>query len=280
MTVVLQVDYGNAEVRGQLRQWKKKLARDYANFDAACHRLQKSALALVAVDMVKSGRVGRQRAFEKISRALGPGVTLEAKLLDVKAVRAVWSILKPRESVTCDIPPDDQQRESLFQDCVTVNYFIAGSMPGMIGVAEGLWTLEVPDHALGRAVERSRFLHPGAIIREAHLNLLDLPATVLPDRPNFTNRKAPGVYVKAGPGCFVGHLLAGSDRSIGDRYSAHVRVRTWLSDDQLHADQIPLCEKAAAGERLGDCWLLPCPFRRIDEFGPNQLAVTAWKPRD
>jgi hypothetical protein len=40
MAIVSRVDYGSAEVRGQLRQWKKKLARGYADFDAAYRRLQ------------------------------------------------------------------------------------------------------------------------------------------------------------------------------------------------------------------------------------------------
>jgi hypothetical protein len=51
MAIVSRVDYGSAEVRGQLRQWKKKLARGYADFDAAYRRLQAVDLT---VDMVKS----------------------------------------------------------------------------------------------------------------------------------------------------------------------------------------------------------------------------------
>jgi hypothetical protein len=66
-----------------------------------------------------------------------------------------------------------------------------------MGAGEGLWTLEVPDHALGRAVERSGALHPGVIIREAHLNLLALPQSVA---ASTSDESASGVLIKAGPG--------------------------------------------------------------------------------
>ena len=79
--------------------------------------------------------------------------------------------------------------------------------------AEGLWTLEVPDHALGRAVERSGFLHPETIIRNAHRNLLDMPNAALLSSDGSTRFKTP--YIKAGLGCFVGEFFVGEDASIG-----------------------------------------------------------------
>src|SRR5262249_27129367 len=174
VAIVSQVNYGNAEVRGQLRVWKQKLARDYAVFESAFCRLGKGDdLGAFLFDMVRCGRVGRQRAFEKINRALGPGAKLETKHLDDKPALAVWSIFCPRSPVWCAAPdavPDTAQM-GLSQNCVTVNCIVAGALPGGIGIEVGLWTLGIPDHALGRAIERSRLLHPGTIIREAHTNL-------------------------------------------------------------------------------------------------------------
>jgi hypothetical protein len=145
------VTYANAEVRGRLRAWKQKLARDYAVFERA-YEAPNGDLRDAAVDMVKrDSLVGRQRAFAKIQRAIGPGVTLELAHLDGKHPHAVFSLFRPRA-----------------------------------------------DRALGRAVERSRFLHPGAIIREAHLNLLALPASVI-TRPSFGDPADRGELVKADP---------------------------------------------------------------------------------
>jgi len=141
MTTITTIDYEDAEARGRIRQWKKKLERDYLAFERGYLRLQRGDLRNLPVDLVRCGRLGRRRALDKIFTALGPGAKLEFSILTNPHPRAIWSIFKPRDSVIYDAPPGE--RESLFQDCVTVNYFAAGAMPGMIGIAEGLWTLEV-----------------------------------------------------------------------------------------------------------------------------------------
>jgi hypothetical protein len=256
------VTYANAEVRGQLRVWKQKLARDYAAFERGRARVRGTGGALV-----------------KIQRACGPGVTLELAHLDGEHPHAIFSILRPRDAVMIEMP--DAERGSLMQDCVAVNYFVAGYIPGPpqhFGVAEGLWTLEVPDHALGRAVERSRFLHPGAIIREAHLNLLALPSSVM-NQFALGDPDQRGELVKAGPGAFVAHMRAAPDVSLGDAYAVHVRVSTWLADDMLHENQIPLREKGEPGDQLGDGWLRPVPYRRIHQTSDG-LTVIGWRPRE
>jgi hypothetical protein len=204
---------------------------------------------------------------------------LEATYLNGKL--ALLSILKPRNAVAVEISGDRSasERASLQQDCVTVNYFVVGKIPSLsrarneLELAEGLWTLEIPDHALGRAVERSRCLHPGAIIREAHRNALDLPSATV-----SVLGKNRGAYIKAGAGCFAATISAGPDVSNDDQYSVHVRVATWLDEDQLHADQIPLHQKGKPGDRLGDNWLRPEPLREVIETEPGVLRVFAWQP--
>jgi hypothetical protein len=133
-------------VRGQLRQWKEKLAQQYRQFDRAyCDHRTRS----FAEDFVnRSSRQGRRRALGKLKRAFGPGVTLEGLRLDGNYPMAVWSLLSSRESVTAGAPMES----GLAQDCVTVNCVLAGRLPSPTeaGLAEGLWSLEIPDHALGR----------------------------------------------------------------------------------------------------------------------------------
>ena len=273
MTIRQGVNYGPAEARGQLRQWKKKLAKDYAVLDGAITSLQSRSGMMVACDMVKSAKTGRKRAFESINKMLGPGATLETVNLGRNSKSlAVWSILKPRDSVM--VVTDDRsfshgERESLSQDCVTVNYVLIGRQE--MFVCEGLWTLEVPDHALGRAVERSGFLHPGALIREAHLTLLNLPNAVLQDS-NVLDTQSSGIYVKAGNGCFAGHLFVATDVSQAGRHSAHFRVKTWLDQNQLSERQIIKSEKGEPGQTWGDGILKPTPLRRIVVSG-NKLEV-------
>jgi hypothetical protein len=257
------VSYPNAEVRGQLRAWKRKLAQAYAEFELAYG----GRIQAMAVDLVKRP-AERQRTLEQIKRALGDGVTLES-FHRGRHAHAIFSILKPRDAV-CTATNDG----SLTQDCITVNYIVVGYMPGPpehAGVAEGLWTLEAPDHALGRAVERSGVLHPGVIVRQAHLNLLALPQSLAASMSG-----ASGVLIKAGSGAFAGEFRMAPDVSTYNALQCHVRVKTWLADEMLGADQNPLREPGEPGDQLGDCWLRPAPFRRIVRTG-NEANVLTWR---
>jgi hypothetical protein len=216
----------------------------------------------------RSSHTGRRRAFDKLARLLGPGVVLEGLRLDGKQPLALWSILKPRVAVTVDAPPES----GLAQDCVTVDYILAGIMPDAPngGIATGSWSLEVPDHALGRCIQRSGLL-PSAIIAEAHHNLLGLRVAIV----MLGNKLDSGrrFLIKAGPGGFVCHLHVGRDRSSG-RIDVMAHADTWVADDMLRDDQTLLADDGEPGERLGDFWLLPAPLRRIVKDGLETISLT------
>jgi hypothetical protein len=242
------ITYGDAETRGKLRHWKKKLAERYDAFEAEYARADRMS---VVGDMVRGSTSTRQRAYQKLTKMFGPGAVNEGVTLQRNKSLAIWSYLKPRNAVTTKTSDDlsEAERASLMQDCVTVNYIVAGVIGAKVCVADGLWTLEVPDHALGRAVERSGYLQPEVIIREAHMNLLSMPVS----RVNDIH------YIKAGPGCFAGELIAtDKERTYGT--SIHVRVKTWLDDNMMGDNQVPITEVGARGQRLGDSILLPRPL--------------------
>jgi hypothetical protein len=270
LTPIQAITYADAETRGRLRAWKQKLAKDYSAYDSRYRQARDSHNPAIG-DLVEKRGIGRQRAFEKIARILGPSVTFEWSDLTAKRPIAVWSILMPRQAVVTHMPEGTPEKEVLSraQNCVCLHCIVAGflpgsgSDPGKIGVTDGVWTIEVPDHALGRAVQRSRFLHPGVIIREAHTTLLDLPVTVL-ERTGFKKN----VLVKAGAGCFGGYFSIGQEIQDGSLHT-HFRASTWLENDQLRKDQIPLCEKGVPGERLSDSWLRPFPLNCIADGSPN-----------
>ena len=242
------INYADAETRGKLRAWKRKLATDYAIFCRAYGDMQKT-LPIVG-DMVRGTTSTRNVAYHKLTKLLGPGIWSEGYQLQRGKSLAIWSILKPRNSVMLEAHRNTPESEiaALAQDCVCVNYIVAGLHRVIFG--EGLWTLEVPDHALGRAVERSQYLHPAVLIREAHTNLLNMPS----------DKAAKLEYLKAGPGCFAGEWSIGKDASLSGSVSLHFRVRTWLSDDMLGPDQVPMCEEGDPGSKLGNLALLPRPL--------------------
>ncbi|MGC1888030.1 MAG: hypothetical protein WA709_18360 [Stellaceae bacterium] len=67
-------------MRGQLRQWKEKLAQLYRQFDRAC--CDDRTKSFVQDFVKRSSREGRRRALRKLARAFGPGVTLKGLRLD------------------------------------------------------------------------------------------------------------------------------------------------------------------------------------------------------
>jgi hypothetical protein len=253
--------YANAEVRGKLRAWKHLLAQQYRTFEraytAGCWR------PLIDNFVKRSSVTGRRRAFDKLRKLFGPAPVLEGLRLGGDHPLAVWSLFKPRDSVAVNAAVET----GLSQDCVTVNYLLAGVMPvcpsGLqdSAAAEGLWTMEVPDHALGRAIERSGNLLPDVIIREAHHNLLRLRQEQF-EGPLHLNIGRQ-FLVRAGAGGFICELRAGPDVSAGGDITCKVFVRTWIDTDQIHADQILLADDGLPGHRLGDGLLLPQPMVRL-----------------
>lgn len=96
-------------------------------------------------------------------------------------------------------------------------------------------------------------LTPETIIREAHRNVLNAP---VPATKSDVNQ-----YIKAGAGCFAVELTGGLDISAGDALMYWFRAKTWLADDMLGPDQIPIAGEGKAGDRMGELVLLPLPLR-------------------
>jgi hypothetical protein len=271
------VHYENAAVRGKIRAWKNQLHRRYQGFDGTYRAVTpRSPLGLACVDFVKrNSDSGRQRALAKLRQAFEPAAKLETVRIEGKHPYAIWSILKPRDPVS--INADDASGRNQF--CVTLNYIMAGFLPvlGTINCAEGLWTLEIPDHALGRAVERSGMLQPETIIRDAHRNLLELPGQLVALNNGAIDPKR-GFYVKAGAGAFRCNFVLAEDVSIAEELGCSIFTPTWIDNARLYEDQIPLCEKGESGQRLGDSWLLPMPLRWISKTTAGCAEVRVWEP--
>jgi hypothetical protein len=251
-----------------MRQWKMELKRKCDQFDTVYDKRETKLLPIVR-DFSLKGRTGSQRAFAKLRKLLGPGVILEGVRFHPSPL-AVFYLLRPRESITLDAPIDT----GLMQDCVVVNYVLAGLLPPdkkpdtpqhltMMGVAEGHWTLEVPDHAIGRCIHRTGLL-PDAIIREAHLNLLRLnPRLVFLNGNRIVGESR--FNVRAGPGGFVCTFRVGEEVSRKE-YMARIRADTWIAEEE-GGHQALLTGNGHPGHRLVDNWLMPAPLRRMSRTG-------------
>jgi len=261
---VIRATYNDAHTRGLLRQFKQRLAKDYVTFDKGVHAFSK--LSHLGNFIRRASIVGRQRAFDKIRRVLGPGAYLEALRLDGKEPIALFSILNPRGPVI--VGPKATHSDK--QDCIAVDYIIVAQLDGRATISNGLWSLYVPDHALGRAISAYPVKDPSQCIREAHHNLLLLDAKTA----SQISLAEKSFLVKAGDGAFICEISISEDVSLNFDLSASVRAHTWIATDMLYTDQHVHIGNGEPGQRLIDNLLLPSPLCRLGEISNHNVAVT------
>jgi hypothetical protein len=257
-----------AEARGKRRALKSELARLYAGVDRAYRRQD---LARLATQVASASDIKRAFARYELAKLLGDGAHFEMVL--GQGTTLVWSVLKPRGSLAVDpAHPRDAQ------ECVVVEYFIVGQLPGMIGKGMGFWSIAFKDHALGRLFERNRNCDGAAVLLDAHRAILKARVSDLADC--FADPQK-SFLLPAGKGVFVCTAHMGADVSNRDQPMMSVLAKTYLDEGILRDDQRPLAVDAAFGQnRVGDNFLLPIPLRRIEikkiDDGRALAQVSTW----
>jgi hypothetical protein len=156
------------------------------------------------------------------------------KVVNGNILEISW--LAPSPPVIAD-PKDRSQR----QDCTLASFCMA--WPTLSGIRLcSAWSLEVPDHAGGRYLQRAG---NNADFRSAlfeagnHFYAADV-AAVSPHVGRNTN-----IYLPAGGGCFVCTCIGA--RSGANKF-VYARAATWIEEMKLHPDQVPL-PKAETADR-------------------------------
>lgn len=194
--------------------------------------------------------VGRQRAEARIKRRF-PGVRWH---------RTSHPVLLGAYLCASDIPliasPTDPGEK---QTSVMVHHFMLAEDK----IHLGPWTLEVPDHAIGRIAERAPHLDIESVFWGAHEEALALAERSVPI--------GEGAFLLATPGgAFMSEFHIGAYQADEQDRECIVRPRTWLDQDQLHDDQTVL----PRGEpTLGATFLLPRPARRLRRAPDYSLRV-------
>jgi hypothetical protein len=239
-----------AEAKGRLRRFR---AHVVGSADRTRAQLKRESLVSDVLSLSLRGtEKGRQRAARRVRSAL-PGVfdwrNLPAGLLGALLLDASDPIIKE--------PRDAGQT----QPSVIVTYVVLGTRRTM--TSTGLWTLEVPIHALLRAIERDPGGDVGVKVRDAHRALLGAgSAPPPPIGPEF-------LIPTSGPGAFLVEWVPAVCRPGGALIYA--RARTWLHDDQLYEEQSQRALRPAApGEAtmLASGLLLPLVLR--EDAAPAQ----------
>jgi hypothetical protein len=243
----------SAEARGQLRIIKRDLALRWQQFDQTFR--SPTTRALIREFAGRGSVIGRRRAFRALNRRLTPPCLLHQARLLGKAPLAVWAVLKPRDGVRVD-----PKTPSEAQDCITVDYLVGGMVfPRGPFQGDGIWTLEVTDHALGRLLQRDPGEDLPAVIMAAHHAVLNIrlhnAQTYFAGEGSFR--------LPAGNGEFRCVGVSGFDVSRANEPMLHIRALTWLHRDQLQ-DEPPDPPVSDDEPRLGDSFLLPAPLRMME----------------
>lgn len=261
----MEASYPNTQVRGRMRIWKQQLADLYEPIEFAP---DDDYVQQCAADYTRKGSAkGQLRALKKLKTLLGPGATLKAhRLANAGRPYALWRYIAPHATMF----PETKDKGKL-QDCIAVGYLV---ITPQIVCRAGLWGLVVPDHALGRAIERSGEISPQRIIETAHDNLLRLRVgAVLPKGEVDPEHR---FYLGSDDGCFVSILDYNPTAATRPWVFAH----TWISEDMRYEQQILLTEDGLPGEQLGDQWLRPTQLHGIDDKAYQLQFGGAMKPFD
>ena len=112
------------------------------------------------------------------------------------------------------------------------------------------WSLEVPDHAAGRYLQRAGDADFRSALFEAanHFYGADM-AKVAPHVGRSTD-----IYLPAGGGCFVCTVIGARS---GDHSFLYARAGTWVDETMLRADQTPLLKAESAEKSVAALLLDP-----------------------
>jgi hypothetical protein len=223
----------------RLRVLKKEFEPTSVKIKAA---LQDEVLLRQLVeDCCRRRGVARQNVL-KAARRNFADATIRIGFMNVLEV--TW--LAPSRHVIAD-PKDHGQR----QDCTLVCYIAAWSTPPFGIRLCSAWSLEIPDHAAGRFLQRAG---DNADFRSAlfeaanHFYGADM-AEVAPHVGRNTD-----IYLPAGGGAFVSTVIGA--RSGGHSF-LYARAATWVDETMLRADQIPLREAETADRSVAALLLDP-----------------------
>jgi hypothetical protein len=220
-----------AAVWRRLRVFRKEFEPTSVKIRAA---LQDEALLRSLVEQCCRRRGMARKRVLKAARRSFPGAEIRIANMDVLEI----SWLAPSPPVIAD-PKDHGER----QECALVCYCVAWPSPPFGITLRSAWSLEVPDHAAGRYLQRAgnHADFSSALFEAAnHFYASDM-AAVTPHVGKNTD-----IYLPSGGGCFVGTVVGA--KSSGGHNFLYARAATWVDETMLRADQT-LLPKAEAADR-------------------------------
>jgi hypothetical protein len=217
------------EIWRRLRRFRRALEPTSKKIKAAL--LDEASLRSLVEQCTRRRGMARVRILSHVRHTYPDAVV---KVVNGNILEVSW--LAPSPPVIAD-PRDHGER----QECTLVCYCVAWPSPFGIRLSSA-WSLEVPDHAGGRYLQRAgNNADFKSVLFEAgnHFYAADV-AAVSPHIGRDTN-----IYLPAGGGCFVCTVVGA--RSGANKF-VYARAATWIDEMKLRPDQVPL-PKAETADR-------------------------------
>jgi hypothetical protein len=147
----------------------------------------------------------------------------------------LWSFLDPRGALLAD--PTGPGEE---QDAVISRYGLLWVAKRRQLVGYLAFSIEAPDHALARMLQRSAGTDIRAALHQAHHALFAADAALVSKHVDDNST----FYLPCGPGLLICEALR-ADTQSGHRF-VFARARTWISTDMAGASQVAI-PPASAG---------------------------------
>jgi hypothetical protein len=229
----LQHDPARAKITNEawraLRQFKRTIAPLAARVTAAADDGKR--IKALMYDYSRKGDVGAQRTFSKLKRHFHPA------LVERLQKGILWSWLDPRGAMLADAKDEGES-----QDAILVRYGLAWVVRKRELTAYEAFTLEAPDHALARMLQRSPSTDIKVALHQAHHAMFKASAQAVARHVE----EQTSLYLPCGPGLLICEALRA--RTPSNLVYVFCRARTWISDDMVRPDQQPI---AAAPSGVG-----------------------------
>jgi hypothetical protein len=248
--------------RGLARQLKREIAEREAQIVAVFNSGR--FYDILSDFMYKSGK-GQQRALTRLKQIMPAKI----ELVRTRPNIIIWSVLACTEHLIAD-----PIREGEVQDSVVMEHITTRMVNNRrFKATSGAWTIEIPDHALGRLYQRNPKAQGYDVLYQTHYTVLQTKAF----KPLYRTQS---VYIPTDGGLWAGHIIyAGTTVSQPDpnpeleaflngkhggdgnnEVMCFFRARTYLDESMLAPNQEP----AEQGNPcFGEGIMLPWPIRTV-----------------
>jgi hypothetical protein len=208
------------EAREAVLRWKFGL---WQHWEDLAPQLRTDPIHAYAADFVHRAARRQQRALARLRAIIDPLAVFGDHRIDPDAPAALWAVLRPRSGRLkgSTVPGERQQGVALYR------LLICRAPDGRHLIQTKLWGLEVPDHALGRVLDRAGLETP-------------LTGLVLGVWGDIRRQGLDDVALGSGP--LTIHMLDGRfecDRVVAKdetgEIASLVRIKTWIAQSELMA---------------------------------------------